>query len=196
MSTACASRKVRSVGSALPSASVKRASASAPTTRPLARSTIGWKATSRPLPSISVCMRAWIRSRRCSSNVIRSCAARARSRSAIRFAVSSSSNSRSFSATAMKPISRPTAGIANWPARSARLAHHEPANSSDAHMNANASSPARIIIASTHRSAQDTAPPARRHQRAATPACAITMSPTSARIVGENPSPDARSPSG
>ena len=45
-------------------------------------------------------------------------------------------------------------------------------------------------------SPQDTAPPARRHQRAATPACAITMSATSARIVGENPSFDARSPNG
>ena len=63
-------------------------------------------------------------------------------------------------------------------------------------MKANASSAERTIIASTHMSAQDTAPPARRHQTAATPACAITMSATSARIVGENPSLDARSPSG
>ena len=106
---------------------VKRASASAPTTRPVARSTIGWKATSSPNAVDQRCMRARTRSRRCGVEASRApAAARARSRSAIRFAVSSSSNSRSFSATAMKPISRPTAGTANWPARSARLAHQAP----------------------------------------------------------------------
>ncbi len=119
----------------------------------------------------------------------RSSWARARSRSAMRFAVSSSSNSRSFSATAMKPISRPTAGIANWPARSAREAHHEPSNRAVAVMKANASRAERPMSARMHMSPQFIAPPARRHQTTATPVCAITMSPTSARIVGENPSP-------
>ena len=86
MSTACASRKQRSVGIAWPSASLKRASASAPTTRPLARSTIGWKATSSPKPSIMRCMRRG-RARGGRRRGYALLVARARSRSATRFAV-------------------------------------------------------------------------------------------------------------
>ena len=75
----------------------------------------------------------------------------------------------------MKPISSPTAGTANWPARSAIDAHHAPPYGSEATRKANASSAASAIIASTHMSAQDTAPAARRHQTTATPACAATI---------------------
>ena len=100
----------------------------------------------------------------------------ARSRSATRFAVSSSSNSRSFSATAMKPISRPTAGTANWPARSARRRPPGAVERLGARRGRRTRrAPTRPISASTHMSPQDTAPPARRHQRTATPACATTI---------------------
>ena len=58
---------------------------------------------------------------------------------------------------------------------------------SEATRKANASSAASAIIASTHMSAQDTAPAARRHQMTATPACAATIDATSARMVGESP---------
>ena len=51
--SAWASRNVDSVGSGSPSSSLKRASASAPTTRRLSRSTIGCSATPSPSPSIS-----------------------------------------------------------------------------------------------------------------------------------------------
>ena len=81
MPSAWASRKVSSVGILLPRSSVKRASASAPTTRRLSRSTIGCSATLRPSPSIRRARRRSSCSRRRRSRLTTSSSRRARSSS-------------------------------------------------------------------------------------------------------------------
>ena len=83
----------------------------------------------------------------------------------------------------MKPNSRPTAGTANWPARSVRLAHQALSYGCDANRYASASSPDSPSRQITHISPHVGAPPARFHHANATPIWARAISPTIVRTV-------------